>query len=57
MSTDRLMQVIQGDIQALRVVGGRLNLIEDLQKGMLFTGAAAAIASEPGMLANPGGLT
>ncbi|MET3135516.1 hypothetical protein AAKU55_005826 [Oxalobacteraceae bacterium GrIS 1.11] len=50
------MLVIEGRIQALRKSNGTLNLVNDIQKGAWFTGMAAGLAGQAGMLANAASL-
>ena len=50
------LYTVEGAIQAMRVVPGVLNLVEDIQKGALFTGVAAGLAGQAGMLANAASL-
>ncbi|MET3135515.1 hypothetical protein AAKU55_005825 [Oxalobacteraceae bacterium GrIS 1.11] len=50
------MFVVEGRIQALRKANGTLNLVKDIQKGAWFTGMAAGLAGQAGMLANAASL-
>ncbi|MET3135513.1 hypothetical protein AAKU55_005823 [Oxalobacteraceae bacterium GrIS 1.11] len=50
------MFIVEGRIQALRKANGTLNLIKDIQKGAWFTGMAAGLAGQAGMLANAASL-
>ena len=52
MQKEGKLYTVEGTIQAMRVVPGVLNLVEDIQKGALFTGVAAGLAEQAGMLAN-----
>jgi hypothetical protein len=50
------MFTVEGTIQALKVANGKVNLIEDIQKGALFTGVAAGLSGQAGVLANSASL-
>lgn len=50
------MFTIEGRILALRKANGTLNLVEDIQKGAWFTGLAAGLTGQEGMLANAASL-
>ena len=50
------LYTVEDTIRAMRVVPGVLNLVEDIQKGALFTGAAAGLAGQAGMLASAASL-
>jgi hypothetical protein len=48
--------VVTGTIQLLHTTHSKLNLLSDLQKGSVFTGAAAVLGDMPGMAANAASL-
>lgn len=48
--------LVEGTIQSMRVAAGTVNLVKDIQKGALFTGAGSGLAGEAGMLANAASL-
>ncbi|HEX8615102.1 MAG TPA: hypothetical protein VF800_27785 [Telluria sp.] len=50
------MFIVEGRILALRKANGTLNLVEDIQKGAWFTGLAAGLEGQAGMLANAASL-
>jgi hypothetical protein len=50
------MFTVEGAIQALKIANGKVNLIEDIQKGAFFTGVAAGLSGQAGMLANSASL-
>lgn len=48
--------IIEGHIQALRIANGTVNLVKDIQKGAWFTGLAAGLAGQVGVLASSASL-
>lgn len=50
------MFIIEGNIRALRVAQGTVNLIQDIQQGTWFTGLAAGLSGQAGMMANAASL-
>ena len=46
MKKEGKLYTVEGTIRAMRVVPGVLNLVEDIQKGALFTGVAAGLLTE-----------
>ncbi len=57
MSESNNMFVVEGVIQNLRLSSGTINLVEDIQKGALFTGVMAGLAGQSGMFANAASLS
>ena len=55
-STTPALSTITGRIQALRRAAGKVNLLEDMQKGAFATGLAAAVSGQAGMVANAASL-
>ncbi|MES2760127.1 MAG: hypothetical protein V4693_22355 [Pseudomonadota bacterium] len=49
--------VVEGTIQAMQISSGSVNLIEDIQNGAFWTGVAAGVGGEAGVLANSASLT
>ena len=56
MEKTNKMFTLEGSIQAARKTAGTLNLVEHIQKGTLFTGLAAGLSEQGGMLANAASL-
>lgn len=51
-----ILFTVDGNIEALRVAPGIVNLMEDIQKSAYFPGMVAGLAGEAGMLANAASL-
>src|SRR5574343_14487 len=47
---------IEGSLQVVRISNGKINLVKDIQKGSFFTGVAAGLAGEAGVMANAASL-
>src|SRR5574343_1454792 len=47
---------IEGTLQVVRISNGKINLVKDIQKGSFFTGVAAGLAGEAGVMAKAASL-
>src|SRR5574343_364321 len=47
---------IEGTLQVVRISNGKINLVKAIQKGSFFTGVAAGLAGEAGVMANAASL-
>src|SRR5574343_142362 len=47
---------IEGSLQVVRISNGKINLVKAIQKGSFFTGVAAGLAGEAGVMANAASL-
>lgn len=56
MSVSSEFFTVEGPLQAVRLASGKINLLEDMQNGALFTGIAAGLAGQAGVLANSASL-
>jgi hypothetical protein len=56
LNGDSGLFTVEGTIQSLRIAPGIANLVEDIRKAALFTGMAAGLAEQAGMLANAASL-